>query len=160
MDLASPEGRGLVAIKGLRERHASCTVVVLSGTVDAERCRRPSAAGATAFLRKDQPVAAVFDALDRIAAGRSVSAPPLPRPRPHSDEYGRVHALISYLTEREREVLLRLVEADSATEIARSMGVAPSTARTHLQNVLLKLGVHTRLQAVALVVTTGIDREL
>ena len=160
MDLAFTEGSGLAAIKRLRERHASCTVVVLSGSVDAREVSAAAAAGATAFLRKDQPVAAVFDALDRIAAGRPVSAPPLPRPRPHSDEYGRVHALISHLTEREREVLLRLVEAEDTTEIARSMGVAPSTARTHLQNVLLKLGVHTRLQAVALVVTTGIDREL
>jgi DNA-binding CsgD family transcriptional regulator len=105
-------------------------------------------------------MAAIFDALDRIAAGRPVAKPPVPRPRPHSDEYGRVHRLVDLLTDREREVLLRLVEAQDTTEIARSMGVATSTTRTHLQNVLLKLGVHTRLQAVALVVTTGIDREL
>ena len=160
MDLAFPEGSGLAAIKRLRERHAACTVVVLSASVDVREVASAAAAGATAFLRKDQPVAAVFDALDRIAAGRPVSAPSLPRPRPHSDEYGRVHALVSHLTEREREVLLRLVEAEDTTEIARAMGVAPSTTRTHLQNVLFKLGVHTRLQAVALVVTTGIDREL
>lgn len=160
MDLAFPEGGGLAAIKRLRERHESCTVVVLSGTVDPREVSAAAEAGAPAFLRKDQPVAAVFDALDRIAAGRPVSAQPLPRPRPPSDEYGRVRALVSHLTERERDVLLRLVDAEDTTEIARSMGVAPSTARTHLQNVLLKLGVHTRLQAVALVVTTGIDREL
>jgi DNA-binding CsgD family transcriptional regulator len=57
-------------------------------------------------------------------------------------------------------VLRRLVEAEDTVVIARALGVAPSTARTHLQNVLQKLGVHTRLQAVALVVSAGLDVEL
>ena len=161
MDLAFPDGNGIDAIRQLRERYPACTVVVLSGSPDAQsKVAVATAAGAVAFLRKDQPVAAIFDALDRIAAGRPVAKPPVPRPRPHSDEYRRVRRLVELLTDREREVLLRLVEAEDTTEIARSMGVATSTTRTHLQNVLLKLGVHTRLQAVALVVTTGIDREL
>jgi DNA-binding CsgD family transcriptional regulator len=56
-------------------------------------------------------------------------------------------------------VLHRLVEAADTVEIARGLGVAPSTARTHLQSVLLKLGVHTRLQAVSLVVRAGMGRE-
>ena len=160
MDLAFPEGSGLDAIRALHEHHARCTVVVLSGTCDAREVSAAAAAGATAFLRKDQPVAAVFDALDRVAAGRPVPAPSFPQRRAHAGEYGRVRQLVSHLTEREREVLRRLVDAEDTTEIARAMKVAPSTARTHLQNVLLKLGVHTRLQAVVLVVTTGIDREL
>ena len=161
MDLAFPDGNGIDAIRQVRERYPACTVVVLSGSPDAQnKVAVATAAGAVAFLRKDQPVAAIFDALDRIAAGRPVAKPPVPRPRPHSDEYRRVRRLVELLTDREREVLLRLVEAEDTTEIARSMGVRTSTTRTHLQNVLLKLGVHTRLQAVALVVTTGIDREL
>jgi DNA-binding NarL/FixJ family response regulator len=57
-------------------------------------------------------------------------------------------------------VLRRLVEAEDTVVIARALGVAPSTARTHLQNVLLKLGVHPRLQAVALVVAAGVHAEL
>jgi two-component system nitrate/nitrite response regulator NarL len=160
MDLMFPDASGIDAIRELRERRVACPVVVLSGSADAAEMSSATAAGATACLRKDQPVAAIFDAVERIAAGRSVAAAPLPRPRPPSDEYGRVHRLVARLTDREREVLRRLVEAQDTTEIARSMGVATSTARTHLQNVLLKLGVHSRLQAVALVVATGIHREL
>ena len=160
MDLAFPDGNGIDAI-GRCASDTRPAVVVLSGSPDAQnKVAVATAAGAVAFLRKDQPVAAIFDALDRIAAGRPVAKPPVPRPRPHSDEYRRVRRLVELLTDREREVLLRLVEAEDTTEIARSMGVRTSTTRTHLQNVLLKLGVHTRLQAVALVVTTGIDREL
>jgi two-component system nitrate/nitrite response regulator NarL len=68
--------------------------------------------------------------------------------------------LLGHLTSRERQVLRHLIEAEDTRGIARALGVAPSTARTHLQNVLVKLGVHTRLQAVALVVAAGIDRDL
>jgi DNA-binding CsgD family transcriptional regulator len=57
-------------------------------------------------------------------------------------------------------VLLRLISAEDTVDMARSMGVAPSTARTHLQNVLFKLGVHNRLQAVALVMRAGVADEL
>jgi DNA-binding NarL/FixJ family response regulator len=160
MDLTFPGADGTDAIRQLRERRPTCTVVVLSGTVDARAVAAATAAGATAFLRKDQPIAVIFDALERIAAGRPVAPTRLPRPRPPSDEYGRVQRLVAELTDRERDVLRRLVEGEDTVRIARSMGVAASTARTHLQNVLLKLGVHSRLQAVALVVTTGLHREL
>jgi DNA-binding CsgD family transcriptional regulator len=55
------------------------------------------------------------------------------------------------LTAREREVLQRLVQGESNRQIARSLAIAPSTARTHTQNVLMKLGVQSRVQAASLV---------
>lgn len=60
------------------------------------------------------------------------------------------------LTAREREVLARLVRGESTSAMARSMGVRLSTTRTHVDSVLLKLGVHSRLEAVALAVREGI----
>ena len=160
VDLQFPEGDGLTAVAALRAHDPSCPVVVLSGSVDVRDLSAAAAAGAAGFLRKDQPVTAIFDALDRIAAGREVALPPLPRPSARSEEYVRVRRLVAHLTGRERDVLRRLVEAEDTVVIARALGVAPSTARTHLQNVLLKLGVHTRLQAVALVVAAGVHAEL
>ena len=59
--------------------------------------------------------------------------------------------LIGFLTRREREVLRRIVIGQSTDEMAKDMRVSRSTARTHVQNVLQKLGVHSRLQAVAAV---------
>jgi len=52
------------------------------------------------------------------------------------------------------------VHGHGTQTIARQLRVAPSTVRTHLQSVLFKLGVHTRLQAVALVARTGVEGEL
>jgi len=68
----------------------------------------------------------------------------------------RYPALDHLLTPREREVLARLVHGESTTSMARSMGVRLSTLRTHIDSVLIKLGVHSRLEAVAYAVREGI----
>lgn len=157
VDLKFPQANGLDLVAELRRRHPACRVVVLSGSAGARDASAAAALGAVGFLQKDQPISAIFDALDRIAAGGTVSH--LPRPR-DGGERDQVRWLIEQLTKREREVLQRLISAEDTLDIARAMGVAPSTARTHLQNVLFKLGVHNRLQAVALVVGAGIVDEL
>ena len=83
----------------------------------------------------------------------SLSAQAAHRPVRHSTRYP---ALDHLLTPREREVLARLVRGESTTSMARSMGVQLSTTRTHIDSVLIKLGVHSRLEAVAYAVREGI----
>jgi two-component system nitrate/nitrite response regulator NarL len=77
-------------------------------------------------------------------------------PSPRSD----MSRMLRFLTAKERSVLLLLVDGSSTAEIARSLGIATSTARTHVQNVLVKLGVHSRLQATAMVANAGALDEL
>jgi two-component system, NarL family, nitrate/nitrite response regulator NarL len=94
--------------------------------------------------------------LARRSAGGTVlslSAQAAHRPVRHSTRYP---ALDNLLTPREREVLTRLVQGESTTSMARSMGVQLSTTRTHVDSVLFKLGVHSRLEAVAYAVREGI----
>ncbi|MFD2092811.1 response regulator transcription factor [Blastococcus deserti] len=158
MDLRFPDGDGIDAIAELTRGHPLCAVVVLSGTADPGAVDEARAAGAAGFVRKDQPLSAVFAALDRIAAGR----PPAPPPPPadvDGQRRGPTRQLLDALTQRERQVLRCLVHAEDTVGIARSLGVAPSTVRTHLQRVLQKLGVNNRLQAVALVANAGLDVE-
>jgi two-component system, NarL family, nitrate/nitrite response regulator NarL len=69
---------------------------------------------------------------------------------------GRRDQLVFSLTPREREVLARLVRGESTSAMARSMGVRLSTTRTHIDSVLIKLGVHSRLEAIAYAVREGI----
>ena len=157
VDLKFPDEHGLDLVAELRRRHPGCKVAILSGSLSTRDAAAAAALGAVGFLQKDQPITAIFDALDRIAAGATVAT--LPRAR-HGGEREQVRWLIEQLTKREREVLHRLISAEDTLDIARAMGVAPSTARTHLQNVLFKLGVHNRLQAVALVVGAGFADEL
>jgi DNA-binding NarL/FixJ family response regulator len=83
----------------------------------------------------------------------SLSAQAAHRPVRRSTRYP---ALDHLLTPREREVLTRLVYGESTPSMARSMGVRLSTLRTHIDSVLIKLGVHSRLEAVAYAVREGI----
>jgi len=161
VDLAFPGGvEGLDVVSAVGRRYPSCPVVVLSGSTGLRDAARAASAGAAGFLRKDQTSAALFAAFDRIAAGIAVPTPPVPRAASSSAERSRVDKLVGHLTDRERQVLLGLLQAEDTQGIARSLGVAPSTARTHLQSVLLKLGVHSRLQAVAMIVGAGVQVDL
>jgi two-component system nitrate/nitrite response regulator NarL len=83
----------------------------------------------------------------------SLSVQAAHRPVRHSTRYP---ALDHLLTPRERDVLARLVHGESTTSMAKSMGVQLSTTRTHIDSVLIKLGVHSRLEAVACAVREGI----
>jgi len=64
--------------------------------------------------------------------------------------------LLEMLTPREIEVLVRVAEGEDTRVIAAGMRIAPSTARTHVQRVLMKLGVGSRLEAAALAARTGL----
>lgn len=64
--------------------------------------------------------------------------------------------LLRLLTPREVEVLVRVAEGEDTRLIAAGMAIAPSTARTHVQRVLMKLGVGSRLEAAALAARTGL----
>ncbi|MGW3561286.1 helix-turn-helix domain-containing protein, partial [Streptomyces sp. NPDC000963] len=75
-------------------------------------------------------------------------------PSEQPDDEGQ--RLLRLLTRREVEVLVRVAEGEDTRLIARGMGIAPSTARTHVQRVLMKLEVGSRLEAAALAARTGL----
>ena len=60
------------------------------------------------------------------------------------------------LTDREKEVLSRLAKGESTEAVAQGLGIARSTARSHIQSIFMKLGVHSRLEAVAAVTRTSV----
>ncbi|MFF2651814.1 LuxR C-terminal-related transcriptional regulator [Streptomyces sp. NPDC058045] len=139
------------------------TAVVVLGPVPAPRgIAAAFAAGAGGYVRHDERVDGVERALLRARAGEAAVAPQLlcgafaelldPAGEP-DDEAGR---LLSRLTPREAEVLRRLAEGEGTRGIAAGMGIAPSTARTHVQRVLVKLEVGSRLEAAALSARTGL----
>ena len=80
----------------------------------------------------------------------------VPWVRPRVGAVGRDERLIRFLTPREREVLERMVAGQATSTIAREMGVAYSTARTHIQSVLTKLCVHSKLEAVTFAARHGV----
>ncbi|MDQ1484450.1 MAG: two-component system, NarL family, nitrate/nitrite response regulator NarL [Actinomycetota bacterium] len=123
-------------------------VIVLTALTDSTILEAALAEGAVAVADKAQPLAELFLVVERVRAGEAVLSGQLMRAamgRAHSSE----QMLANFLTAREREVLARLTRGESTRQIAQDMGVAYSTARTHIQSVLDKLGVHSRLEAAA-----------
>lgn len=107
------------------------------------------------FIELTRVLTAARARVDRRTAGRPVLSQSVQAAR-RTMRARRRPELACSLTPREREVLSRLVRGESTLAIARSMGVRLSTTRTHIDSVLMKLGVHSRIEAVAHAVREGI----
>ena len=131
-------------------------VVVLSAHHDERLVCAVLAAGASGFVSKDEGMDDLVHSLDQVCAGEviePVGVTPV-RSRELRTPCPPEPVGLRFLTSREREALRLIAEGQSTKEIAHSMHVAYSTARTHVQNVLTKLGVRSRLQAAALMART------
>lgn len=158
LDLSFPEGDGLSVAAQIIESNPSTKILLLSGVMNAEVVRRGIQIGIQGFLSKSASLEEILESLARLGAGqvaidadlfrRALSPPSRASRGPVDDPMGE-------LTPREREVLSCIVGGADTAQIALRLGITTSTARAHVQNVLMKLGVHTRLQAVAYVVAHG-----
>src|SRR5919106_687622 len=131
--------------------------VVLESESDVEvvaEARDGLEAGASGYLTKESPLAELIDAARAIHRGETLIPrrmlgallARLIRRRREQDEALR---RMSKLTRREKEVLALLAGGGDNDAIAQALVISPQTARTHIQNVLGKLGVHSRLEAAA-----------
>lgn len=131
-------------------------VIFLSDSNDPARIVRAIRAGAVGWVRKDESLNRLISVIRGIAQGESWLPPDqigevlrLMMDGSDQDEDGG-DQLLATLTGRERDVLLCLAEGNRRREVAEHLHMSPNTVRTHLQNLMGKLGVHTALEAVAL----------
>jgi two-component system nitrate/nitrite response regulator NarL len=149
MDLTFPEGTtGIAGIASVRATSPDTKVVVLTATSDPLLVVRAVEAGAHTILFKDDDIDHVIQIIERAYGGDARSVPSPRRPETVANEARHIDTLNSFLT-REHEVLPRLAQGQSGKHLALQMGVSYATARTRIQNVLAKLGVHSSLEAVA-----------
>jgi two-component system, NarL family, nitrate/nitrite response regulator NarL len=129
------------------------SVIVLSANSSSETVSRALEAGASGYLHQSRGVGALVTALERVLRGEVVvDVPDAPVASRRPAEPNQALRLAAHLTSRERECLLMLVEGlDTAAMVSR-LGVSRTTVRTHLQAVLTKLGVHSRLEAASFAV--------
>jgi two-component system, NarL family, nitrate/nitrite response regulator NarL len=108
--------------------------------------------GAVGYLHKTRGIAAVIRAIHRVRRGEVVvDVPPVIAER-RLKQRDDPHRLASYLSRRERDCLSLMVEGLDTSAMAARLGVSRATVRTHVQAVLSKLGVHSRLEAASLAV--------
>jgi two-component system nitrate/nitrite response regulator NarL len=149
LDLKFPDPPGgLGAARVIRQRHPGTAVLLLSGLIDPAVRSEAMRIGVVAFLRKDQNIDHISDALEVIASGGVIFDSTLTaRPSPAR---GWRSQSVYMLAPREKDVLRRMVAGQSTAQMACEMKVEASTIRTYVKNVFTKLGVHSRLQAAAL----------
>jgi DNA-binding NarL/FixJ family response regulator len=158
LDAFFPGSSGLDAVRVIRLRYPHVKIVMLSASSDAGVVSAAIEDGVAGFIRKDQHVADIARTLTRVWAGERVFDPDLLRAVVGSfDRPAAAHGdWLLDLTLREQEVLMRMMDGECTKQIACSLAIAPSTARTHVRNVLVKLGVHSRLEATTKVTQAGL----
>ena len=153
MDYRLPDGTGSDATRAIKARWPAARVVMLTALTDDETVLESIQAGADGYLTKDRAAEDVVQAVRAAYAGETL----LPRAvileiarrvaaARDRDESRR---MIDPLTPRELEVLRALTEGLSTPEICERLFISPNTLRTHVQNIMGKLRVHSKLEAVA-----------
>jgi two-component system nitrate/nitrite response regulator NarL len=152
MDLGLPDRSGLAIGQEILERWPETKILAVTALDDPKAVDDAVRAGFRGYLTKDTPVARFISSLEAIVDGQVVTPHRLMsgghRRRPADD----ISLLATQLTSREREVLGLLMEGADGQSIARRLGVSRNTVRTHVQSILTKLQVHSRLEAATFAV--------
>ena len=143
--------RGVAIVAAVRSA-LDVRVMAATGQVASPLVELALAAGACGVLPVERQPAHLLDAFRRALAGELVlpvaELPTLVDRLWQARARRTEHALLSTLTGREREILCALAEGATTAEIAAELGISPATVQTHVKNVLCKLGVHSKVEAV------------
>jgi two-component system, NarL family, nitrate/nitrite response regulator NarL len=159
LDLGFPGADGIDITAQIAAVNARVRIFVLTARTGAEILRKAMAAGASGVASKDRGVDDILTAVSRVAVGETYADEELLRDALGlGAETSRTHAhfLASYVTPREREVLTYLVDGMTTVAISRTMEISTTTVRAHVQAILGKFGVHSRLEAVSYAIANGI----
>ncbi|MEX0755246.1 MAG: response regulator transcription factor [Actinomycetota bacterium] len=151
---------GIDATRRIKEISPSTRVVVMTAHDDERLLVEAVEAGASGFLGKEEAADQVLDAAKSAAAGEVLIDPTtltrlLHQVAREREEQRDAQMLLAELTDREREILSLLAEGKRNDDIAAELFISPQTVQTHVRNILAKLRVHSKLEAVAFAVKHG-----
>jgi len=156
MDLVMPGGGGIAAIRRLRERVPDTRVVVLTSFASDDQVIPAVQAGAAGYLLKDVEPSELEAAVRLVHEGEALLDPQIAGRVMEEVAHPPATGDVASLTPREREVLGLLGRGLSNRELADALVVSEKTVKTHVSNILMKLGVHDRTQAALLAVREGL----
>jgi two-component system response regulator DevR len=160
LDVQMPGLSGIEVIRKLREAQPDVSVVMLSGHEDDLLRASAMEAGAVGYLSKLAPLADLPEAVRKASRGEALMDPEemlrlerYLRHRRHQEATERQRT--GRLTPRQTEILQLLADGVPVATIAERLGMSRLTLRTHVQNILTRLGVHTKTEAVTVAIRHG-----
>jgi DNA-binding NarL/FixJ family response regulator len=160
MDLSMPGVDGIAATRRIKEQHPETRVVILSATEEEHARARALDAGAEGYLSKEQSVKDVTSSIRAVSKGEALVAPEEAkrimshlRKRRARDSAERER--VERLTTRETQILQGLADGIPTDRLAVKLEISRNTLRTHVQNILFKLKVHSKVEALALAIRHG-----
>jgi RNA polymerase sigma factor (sigma-70 family) len=160
VDLDLPDGNGVDLVRDLRQASPHGKVLVLTGSASRFDQARAVEAGAAGVMHKAAPLEEIIGAVKRLGRGEDILSLQemvelLRLASQHREEDREAQRALGQLTPRERDVLQALGRGLSDKEMAQELGVSTETVRTHMVNILSKLEVDSRLQALVFAVRHG-----
>jgi DNA-binding NarL/FixJ family response regulator len=160
MDVTMPGMSGIEATRRIKETEPNAHVLVLSGHDDEHLLARAIQAGASGVLRKTEAIAELARSVRLANRGEAINEPEevdraLRRLRHRRAQDAGSAERLSRLTPRELEILQLMAEGRSPEAISTALGVTPATLRTHTQNLITRLGVHSKMEALVLAIRHG-----
>lgn len=156
MDLEMPGMDGLDALDQVRSRFPAVAIVILSMHDRPDFVRRAITRGAGGYLLKNASREEVIRALETVASGGSYVQPELVAPLVAGFDEEPVATAGVKLTGREQQVLEMMALGHNTSAMAKELDVAEATIRTHVKNLFVRLGVHSRAEAVAVGLRQGL----
>jgi DNA-binding NarL/FixJ family response regulator len=160
MDLTMPGVDGVTATKRIKEANPETHVVILSATEEEHARARALDAGAEGYLSKERSVQDVTSSVRAVSQGKTLVAPEEARRimehlRKRRTRDSAERERVERLTPRETEILQGLADGLSTEKLSAKLGISRNTLRTHVQNILFKLKVHSKVEALALAIRHG-----
>ncbi|MEV4705200.1 response regulator transcription factor [Actinoplanes sp. NPDC049316] len=152
LDLRMPGADGIAALRGLRAAGSAARVLVVTSYTEPAAVLPAVHAGAAGYVYKDIDPPALASAIRSVHAGHVLLHPDVARLLAE----GRSTPGDPQLTPREREVLTAIARGRANREIARQLGLAEKTVKTHVSAILTKLGLQDRTQAALYAVRAGL----
>jgi DNA-binding NarL/FixJ family response regulator len=140
----------------ITQQAPDCRIIVITDSEDEDTLLEAVEAGADGFLTKSAPLSELVGTIRSVMQGETIIPPHLlggllRKLVSHRVLQDKARRQLDQLTRREKQVLALLGQGASSEAIAEELVISPQTARTHIQNVLSKLGVHSRLEAAAFI---------
>jgi NarL family two-component system response regulator LiaR len=154
MDMVLPMMDGATATRAIRQQYPHVQVIALTSFKEGDLIKNALEAGAIGYLLKDVSADELAGAIRAAHAGRATLSPDVAQVIVHAAAQPPKPGLD--LTERERDVLALMVEGLNNTQIAGKLTVSPSTVKSHVSNILTKLAVSSRTEAVTLALRHGL----